>query len=109
MTRRPVFLLTANLFGIPFSIAGLAQCWTTAYALVEAPVWPGRVLWVVAGLTYVVLLVAYLVNVVRTGRARTEMSDLTFGPFTALILILPMLLALALAGPLPRAGTAIFL
>ena len=109
MTRRPVFLLTANLFGIPFSIAGLAQCWTTAHVLTAAPAWAGRGLWVVAGLTYLVLLAAYLTNVARTGRARTEMYDLTFGPFTALILIVPMLLALALAGPLPRTGTAIFL
>jgi tellurite resistance protein len=64
---------------------------------------------VVAGLTYAVLLVAYLINVVSTDRARTEMSDLTFGPFTALILIMPMLLSLALADHWPRTGTAIFL
>ena len=108
MTRRPV-LLTANLFGIPFSLVGLAQCWTTAHALAAVPAWPGSALWLVAGLTYGVLVVAYLADVARTGRARTEMSDLTFGPFTALILIVPMLLALALAEALPRTGTVIFL
>lgn len=48
-------------------------------------------------------------NVVRTGRARTEVSDLTFGPFTALIFILPMLFGLAAAEYAPRTGTTIFL
>lgn len=98
-----------QLFGIPFSLAGLAQCWTTAHALVSAPDWPSHFLWTINGLIYLVLLVAYLVNVAKTDRSRTEMSDLTFGPFTALILILPMLLAVAFADYLPRGGTAILL
>jgi tellurite resistance protein len=108
LTRTPAVLLTANLFGIPFGLAGLAQVWSVAHDLISAPAWPGRVLWVVTALVYLVLLVAYLANVARTGRARTEMSDQTFGPFTALIFILPMLLGVALAGSAPRTGTAIF-
>ncbi len=109
MSRSPTVLLTANLFGIPFGLAGLAQCWYTAHDLVAVAAWPGQLLWVVTGLTYLALLVLYLRNVLSTGRARTEAGDRTFGPFTALILILPMLLALALARSAPQTGTAVFL
>jgi tellurite resistance protein len=105
---RPAHLVTANLFGIPFGVAGLAQCWSTAYALGFVPAWPGQLLWVVTALTYVVLLVLYLRNVVRTGRVGTEVGDRTFGPFTALVVIIPMLLGVALAGPAPRTGTTLF-
>jgi tellurite resistance protein len=107
--RRASHLVTANLFGIPFGFAGLAQCWSTAHAFGSVPVWPGQLLWVLTGLVYLVLLVAYVRNVLRTGRAATEVADRTFGPFTALILILPLLLGLALAPYAPRTGTAIFL
>ena len=72
MTRSPTYLLTANLFGIPFSLAGLAQCWTTAHALVSAPAWPSHFLWTITGLSYLGLLVAYLINVGKTDRFRTE-------------------------------------
>ena len=106
---RPPVLLTANLFGIPFAIGGVALCWSAAHTWVDAPHWPSVLLWVLAALVYLVLLVAYLRNVVTTGRAASEMSDLTFGPFTALILILPMLFGLAAADFAPRTGTAVFL
>jgi tellurite resistance protein len=109
LSRKPTVLLRANLFGIPFGLAGLAQSWSTAHVVVSAPAWPSQLLWVVTALTYVVVLVAYARNVVSTGRGGTETGDLTFGPFTALILILPMLLALALAGYAPRTGTTLFL
>lgn len=107
--RRPALLVTANLFGIPFGVAGLALCWSTAHDLTTVPSWPAHLLWVVAGLTYLVILVAYLKNVVGTGRAATEASDLTFGPFTALIFIMPMLLGHALTDYAPRVGMVIFL
>ena len=106
--RRPA-LLRASLFGIPFAIGGAALCWSSAHTWVDAPRWPSVVLWVLAALVYLVLLVAYLRNVVSTGRVASEMSDLTFGPFTALILILPMMFGLAAADFAPRTGTAVFL
>ena len=107
--RRPSHVVTANLFGIPFAFAGLAQCWSTAHALVRVPAWPGQLLWFLTALVYVGLLVIYVRSVIITGRAATEVGDLTFGPFTALILIIPLLLGLALAGAAPRAGMTIFL
>jgi tellurite resistance protein len=105
---RPAHLVTANLFGIPFALAGLAQCWSTAHAFGFVTHWPGRLLWIVTALVYLGLLIRYAGNVARTGRAATEVGDRTFGPFTALILIIPMLLGVALSGPAPRTGMAIF-
>jgi tellurite resistance protein len=87
----------------------VALCWSTGQTLLAVPSWPADLLWVLAGLVFVVLLVAYLKDVVRTGRAATEMADLTFGPFTALIFILPMLFGLAAADHAPRAGATVFL
>jgi tellurite resistance protein len=101
--------VTANLFGVPFAFAGLAQCWSTAHVLGSVPAWPSRLLWVLTALIYLGLLVIYVRNVITTGRARTETGDRTFGPFTALILIVPLLLGVALAGAAPRAGMTIFL
>jgi tellurite resistance protein len=105
----PARLVTANLSGIPFGFAGLAQCWSTAHAFGSVASWPGQLLWVLTALVYVSLLVPYVRNVIRTGRVATEVGDRTFGPFTALILIIPMLIGVALAGPAPRTGMTIFL
>ncbi|MET1005242.1 MAG: hypothetical protein ABWX96_06820 [Propionibacteriaceae bacterium] len=102
-------VLTANLFGIPFGIGGVALCWSTAHQLVDAPSWPALLLWSLAGLIFIVLLVGYLIDVVSTGRAATETADLTFAPFTALIFILPMLFGLAAVEYAPRIGTTVFL
>ncbi|HEX8488731.1 MAG TPA: hypothetical protein VF642_09330, partial [Propionibacteriaceae bacterium] len=106
--RRPPVVLTANLFGVPFGIAGVALCWSTAHQLVQAPSWPAGVLWLLAGVVYLVLAVAYLRSVVGTGRVASEMSDLTFGPFTALLFILPMMFGLAAVDVAPRTGTFVF-
>jgi tellurite resistance protein len=104
----PPIVLTPNLFGIPFAVAGVALGWSTAHQLVGAPAWPAVVLWLLAGLVYLVLLVPYLRSVVSTGRVASETADLTFGPFTALVVILPMLGGLAVAAYAPRTGTAVF-
>ena len=100
--------LTANLFGLPFGLCGLAQCWSAGSALVGVPPWPAMILWVLAGLTWLITLIAYGVNVVATGRLRTEFSDPIFAPFTALIAIVPMLLGVALAAYQPGAGVVVF-
>ncbi len=101
--------LTANLFALPFGLCGLAQCWSAAAGLADVPSWPATSLWVLAGLAWLITLIAYGANVVATGRLRTELSDPTFAPFTAVIVIVPMLIGLALASYQPGAGTVVFL
>jgi tellurite resistance protein len=100
--------LTPNLFGIPFGLCGLAECWSLAAALARVPAWPADALWVLAAGVWLGILGAYLVDVVAGRRVRTELADPTFSPFTALVAIVPMLLALALADHSRALGEAFF-
>ena len=103
---RPVrpLRLTANLFGLAFGLCGLAQCWSVANLLAGVPAWPADILWVLAGLAWLITLIGYAGNVIATGRLRTELSDPIFAPFTSLIVMVPMLLGVALATIQPAAG-----
>ena len=107
-TQGKALHLTANLFAVPFGIAGLAQAWSTVTQLAGAPDWPGSVLWIVAAVTWLITLSAYLANVAARRRWKTELSDPTFGPFTALIVIVPMLLGVRLAEQARGAGEVVF-
>jgi tellurite resistance protein len=100
--------LTANLFAVAFGLAGLAQAWSAATKLAGASDWPGNVLWIVAAVTWLITVAAYLANVAAQRRWRTELSDPTFGPFTALIVIVPMLLGARLAEQARGAGEVVF-
>src|SRR6476469_4685019 len=53
------YKITANLFGIPLGLCGLAQCWTTAGNLDITPRWPADVLWATAAAVWVVVASAY--------------------------------------------------
>ncbi|HEX6527304.1 MAG TPA: hypothetical protein VF070_45935 [Streptosporangiaceae bacterium] len=100
--------LTANLFAIPFGLTGLAQTWSAVTRLAGASDWLGNVLWIVAALAWLIILPAYLANVAEQGRWKTELSDPTFGPFTVLIVIVPMQLGARLAEDARGAGEVIF-
>jgi tellurite resistance protein len=100
--------LTPNLFGIPFGLSGLAGCWSLAQGLAFVPAWPADILWVLAAGVWLGILGVYIADVVAGGRVRTELADPTFGPFTALIAIVPMLLGLAVADHWRAPGEAIF-
>jgi tellurite resistance protein len=100
--------LTANLLGVAFGMAGLAQAWSTATLLAGVPDWPGNVLWIVTAVVWLITLVGYLANVAAQRRWRTELSDRTSGPFTALIVIVPMLLGVPLAEQARGAGEVVF-
>jgi tellurite resistance protein len=106
----PAVRLTPNAFGIGFSIAGLAACWVAAANTGLVPTWPANVLWLLAAAVWVVTVVMYARNVVAGGRSfRSELGDPTFGPFVALLAIVPMLLGVALAGHARTAGVTVFL
>jgi tellurite resistance protein len=100
--------LPANLFAVAFGVAGLAQAWSAVTQLAGASEWPGDVLWIVAAVIWLVTLAAYLANVGAQRRWKTELSDPTFGPFTALIFIVPMLLGARLAEQARGAGEVVF-
>ena len=102
--------LTANLFGIPFGMAGLALCWSTAYEQAGVgPSWAAEVVWMLCATTWVTLTIAYIWAVALTRRFLSEATDAVFAPFTALLLIIPMTLSVALAGHADTAGRVLFL
>jgi tellurite resistance protein len=100
--------LTANLFAVAFGLVGLAQAWSAATQLAGASEWPANVLWIVAALTWLITVAAYVTNVAAQRRWTSELSDPTFGPFTALVVIVPMLLGARLAEQARGAGEAVF-
>lgn len=55
----PSLRLTANLFGLPFGLCGLAQCWSAGNTLFGLQAWPAVTFWVLAGLAWLITLVAY--------------------------------------------------
>lgn len=105
----PPLRLTANLFGLPFGLCGLAQAWAAGRDLAGLPAWPAAVVWALAAVAWLVTLAAYGANVVADGRWRTESADPVFGPFTVLAAIVPMMLGVALGRYAPTAGEAVFL
>jgi tellurite resistance protein len=102
------YRLAPNLFAISFGVAGVAQAWQLAQDTVNAPGWPADVLWVAAAAIWLVVLVAYLRNVMAQGRRHAELPDPTTGPFTALAVILPMLFGIALAPHARTAGEVVY-
>ncbi|HSR84888.1 MAG TPA: hypothetical protein VLM11_11980 [Streptosporangiaceae bacterium] len=102
------FYLTANLFAVAFGVAGLAQAWSTVTRLASVSDWPGNALFIVAAVLWLITLAGYLANVAAQRRWKTELSDPTFGPFTSLIVIVPMLLGVPLAEQAKGAGEVVF-
>jgi len=105
----PSYRVTPNVFGVPFGLCGLAQSWSTAHTTTGMSRWPADVLWVLAACAWLATLFWYAGNVVRGGRLRTELRDPVFAPFVALVVIVPMLLGVALAGHARTAGQVVFL
>lgn len=100
--------LTANLFAVPFGLAGLATAWSAVTQLARVSGWPGDVVWIIAALSWLVTLAAYLANVAAQRRWKAELSDPTFGPFISLIFIVPVLLGTRLAEEARGAGEIVF-
>jgi tellurite resistance protein len=95
--------LTPNLFGIPFGLAGLAQCWQIAVATAGAPQAVADVWWLLAALAYLVVTVLYVGQ-----RGTKDLADPIFSPFTALVAIVPMLLSVGLGVHAPTAGKIVY-
>jgi tellurite resistance protein len=105
--RTPV-RLTPNLFGVPLGLCGLAECWSLAQGVAVVPAWPTDTLWVLAAGVWLLTLGVYLADVVPSGGLRADLADPTVSPFTALIVIVPMLLGVAVADHARALGEAVF-
>jgi tellurite resistance protein len=102
------YRVTPNVFATPFGFCGLAQCWATAHTVSGTPRWPADTLWIITAGVWLATLIWYGHDVVRGGRLLTELKDPVFAPFTALIVIVPMFLGIALAGHARPAGELVF-
>ena len=100
--------LTANLFSIPFGLAGLAMSWAAAHRLDVGPRWPADVLWLIAAIAWLSLTTGYVRAVTRRHGWRAELSDPVFAPFVSLMVIIPMPLGVALAPHEQAAGNVLF-
>lgn len=101
-------LVTANLLGVPFGLAGLGQCWSAAHTASAVPAWPADLVFGLSAATWLVVSAAYLQNVRRTARTRTELSDATYAPFIALLFIVPMIVGVASSTEHEASGTTTF-
>jgi len=98
-----------NLFGIPFGLLGLADCWLVAATFHLASVTIGRVLVGVAVVVWGVVGLSY-VRGIRANRVALgdELGNPIAGPFASLAVITPMLAAADALYPLSHtAGSVI--
>ena len=90
-TSRPIPL---NLFGIPFGLLGLGDCWLAAASFGLVPVGIGRGLVAVSVIGWAVVLVLHIRGMRAYGSTLgRELADPIAGPFASLALIIPTLAA----------------
>ncbi|EWM18184.1 C4-dicarboxylate transporter [Kutzneria sp. 744] len=82
-----------NLFGMAFGLAGLGGSWLTAATQGYAPAAIGLGLLGLAAVVWAVVLVVYARSAIARRTLAQDMVDPILGPFAALILIAPMLVA----------------
>jgi len=108
-TTRSRLRVAPNLFGIAFGLAGLAGCWRVASRLLPLSHWVADIMFVAAGIAWVVVLTAWVAQMVRGPRTlAAELHDAVVGPFISLLPIDGMLLSVALVGVAPEAGRLLF-
>lgn len=83
-----------NVFGIAFGLGGLATAWHVAAEWGFVPLGVSTGLFVLAAAAWAACLVAYLRwALASSGRLVGDLQDRTAGPFAALIVIVPILMA----------------
>ncbi len=91
---RTLPLIPPTFFGISFGLAGLAEVWTLAAPTLGVTDNIGRVLALVAGTVWAILLAIYLSKGVK--QVQQDWRNPFLSPFLALVVIVPTLLAGAL-------------
>ncbi|MEU1598502.1 TDT family transporter [Streptomyces sp. NPDC005708] len=100
--------MPANLFGICFGLAGLAQMWTTVHDLGETASWPGVALWLVTAAIWLGTVLAYVKRLAVRYAWRAELAHPVQGPFVSLAAIVAMLLGVAVADYERPLGEGVF-
>jgi tellurite resistance protein len=108
-TAQPPVGITANMFGISYGLAGLANCWGYAAVLGLAPAWVADALFIITAAVWLALVVGYFLQVPhRPGGWRRELTDPVLAPFVSLAPIVGMLLATGLMPHAPGTGRWLF-
>lgn len=93
MARAP---LPASFFGIVLGLSGLGQAWRVAVLLWDMPRWIGESLLLLAALTWLVLLLSYILQALRNPQlVRNEFKHPVQGSTPALLAVATLLIALA--------------
>lgn len=81
-------------FAVPLGLAGLGGVWQALRSTVSGPAWPAEVLFAISGMFWATLTAAYIVGEIRRpGTFTADAKDPMYGPFTAYIPIIGILLA----------------
>lgn len=97
-----------NFFGMPFGCLGLATAWLTAAQYQRAPRAVGEWLLVLSALVWLLVTVVYLQRAVRSRSLSRDLTDPVGGPFAALCVVVPMVIAAYGLFPLaPEAGRVV--
>ncbi|MFF7212910.1 TDT family transporter [Streptomyces sp. NPDC008238] len=105
MTKWPIPL---NLFGMPFGLVGLADAWLVAAGAGRAPRGVADGLLILSAAVWVLVTVAYLNHALRTRSLARDLTDPAAGPFAALCVIVPMVIAAnGLYAHAPTAGRVV--
>lgn len=104
----PASRLPVSAFSIPFGLAGLAGTWSYAAHRHLVPELIGTALGVASAAMWVLMMGAYL----RQGRvwrgSVTDLQDPAAGPFTALLLLTPLLLTVQAHAVAPSVALPLF-
>jgi len=99
-----------NTLAVPFGLAGFAETWSFAAPVLTLPAVVPQVFWIIAGVSWVWMLVAHTV---RGARSRERLVDQlrhpAQGPIAALVPATAMLLGMDLHHFLPVAGEVLVL
>ncbi|MGW1540014.1 SLAC1 family transporter [Streptomyces sp. NPDC002309] len=102
---RPIPL---NFFGMPFGLLGLASAWLTAAQYQRAPRVVGEWLLALAAVVWLLVTIVYLRHAVRSRSLSRDLTDPVGGPFAALSVVVPMVIAAYGLFPLaPVAGRVV--
>jgi tellurite resistance protein len=94
-----------NTLAIAFGLAGLADVWSTAVAVLSWPTLVGTAFWIVAAIAWVWLIVAHAVRGARTSDSfASQLRHPVQGPLAALLPVVGMLLGDELFTFVPWAG-----
>ncbi|MEN0084456.1 MAG: transporter [Leifsonia sp.] len=105
MTRERIPL---NTLAVPFGLAGLAEVWTAASAVLGLPDAVPDAFWLLAGAAWLAMIAAHVVRGIRVRRPLAEqLRHPAQGPIAALVPVVGMLLGARLHGVLPVAGTVL--